>query len=181
MNARDERQYLDDEQARHLYHNDQTFRQLVDCMVMLIRQLQLTPGEVRSAATFAAILAESRYPKRVYLPYDVFEETMGPEWFKAMQQAGHDLRIPTPPPSPQKSPSPIGEGLPETKEAVLLEFEFPSGSCWAGPGRLVERGGQRYLEREGHEPGSWSEHPSENAVEAALLVYDALAKEWGFQ
>lgn len=43
-----ERQYLDDEQARHLYHNDQTFRQLVDCMVMLIRQLRLTPGYART-------------------------------------------------------------------------------------------------------------------------------------
>lgn len=62
-----ERQYLDDKQAKHLYHNDPTFRQLVDCMVMLIRQLQLTPGEVRSAATFAAIVHESRYPKPYYL------------------------------------------------------------------------------------------------------------------
>lgn len=103
-----ERQYLDDEQAKRLYHNDQTFRQLVDCMVVLIHQLRLTPGEVRSAATFAAILHESRYPKSVYLPYDVLDEKTREQVLKAMQETAAGVRIPTPPPSPQKTTPPIG-------------------------------------------------------------------------
>lgn len=66
-------------------------------------------------------------------------------------------------------------------EKVLVEFVFPLGSMWAGSGRLIERPSCRrrdaepeiVVQREGYEPGTWADHPSENASETAALVYAA--------
>ena len=58
---------------------------------------------------------------------------------------------------------------------ILLEFEFPADSTWAGRGRLVEFNGRRILERQSRPSDYWHEHPSENAAEVAFLVFDAMS------
>ncbi len=45
------------------YHHDSMFHAVVDAMQKLILDLQLSPGEVREAAMFAAYLVEMRHPR----------------------------------------------------------------------------------------------------------------------
>lgn len=44
--------------CQEAYHNDTTFHSLVDALIGLIEKLEMTPSEIREAATFAAILFE---------------------------------------------------------------------------------------------------------------------------
>lgn len=99
QSAGNERQYLDQEQARRLYHSDETFRHLVEVLVHIIDRLQLTPGEVRSAATFAAIQAEIRRPRTYTFSADHLG--VSAEEFKQwMGQAEPStvMEVPEPPP-----------------------------------------------------------------------------------
>lgn len=94
-----ERQYLDQEQAKRLYYSDETFKHLVEVLVHIIDRLQLTPGEVRSAATFAAIQAEIRRPR----PLCITASDLGmsaEEFYQMIQRQGPGapLKAPEPPP-----------------------------------------------------------------------------------
>lgn len=54
---------------------------------------------------------------------------------------------------------------------VLLEFRFPDGSTWEGDGRIVLQDGDLRLERRVSGDDYWHGHPSENAAEAAGIVF----------
>lgn len=59
--------------ARHFspvherYHRDPAFRQLVDVLELQIRQLKLTPTEVREAAVLACVHYEQHTYRRTYV------------------------------------------------------------------------------------------------------------------
>lgn len=57
------------------YHNDPVFHAVVDSMQKILIDLQLTPGELRDAAMYAAYLVEMRRPN----PIKVSTPTKGQE------------------------------------------------------------------------------------------------------
>lgn len=64
-------------------------------------------------------------------------------------------------------------------DRALLEFKFPTGSTWEGEGdgRIVLQAGRLRLERRSGEGDYWYAHPSENAAEAADLVFREMLKK----
>lgn len=67
MRTTDDRQYWTYDKADQIYREDQMFRVVVDSLCHIIEQLRLTPGEVRSAATYACIRWEMRHPRPIYV------------------------------------------------------------------------------------------------------------------
>ena len=53
--------------ASKRYRDDPTYRNVVDSMVAVMRDLKLTPGEVRDAAGLAALMFEEERPRREWL------------------------------------------------------------------------------------------------------------------
>jgi hypothetical protein len=58
------------DRARERYLLDLQFRTLVDSLQALVLQLELTPSEIREAATFACLLIEERRPMSFREPID---------------------------------------------------------------------------------------------------------------
>jgi len=54
------------DQARRDYRNDPTFHRVVDTMVVWIRDAQVSPAEVRSAAMLACMMVEETRPSSYY-------------------------------------------------------------------------------------------------------------------
>jgi hypothetical protein len=50
------------DKLRDRYHRDPTFKAFVEIMTAGIRQLKLTPSEMREAAMLASIITEERRP-----------------------------------------------------------------------------------------------------------------------
>lgn len=49
-------------EASERYHNDPRFHALVDMLMSQVIELEMTPHEIRQAATFACVRLAERYP-----------------------------------------------------------------------------------------------------------------------
>lgn len=69
---------------RERYRHDLQFRALLDWLQSMVLKLELTPSEIREAATFACILIEERRPMAFGEPIDPEEkrrfEEMRVQW-----------------------------------------------------------------------------------------------------
>lgn len=52
------------------YRNDAEFKAIVDLLMSVILKLDMTPDEVREAAMYAALRAETMFPKPLRLEID---------------------------------------------------------------------------------------------------------------
>jgi hypothetical protein len=63
------------DKARERYEQDPVFHAVVEQLKSIVIRLEMTPSEIREAATFACILIEERMVRRT--PRYAVEETIG--------------------------------------------------------------------------------------------------------